>query len=440
MTSSTTMLPVAQAETVIFELVQPLGIQDSETVDLVAAGGRILAIAVSSPLDVPHWDNSSMDGYAVRFVDVQFCQPEQPVTLTLVEAIPAGHLPQHPIAPGQASRILTGSMMPTGADTVVIQEQTRSHETGQIVILAAPSERGANVRHRGAFCQAGTALLSARIELQAPELAILAAVGCSKVQVYRRPRVAIFSTGDELVPPGQSLKPGQIVDSNQVALALLVAQSGAEPLMLGIVPDRPEQVSRAIVEAVATADVVLSTGGVSVGDYDYVEQMLASLGATIHVRSVAIKPGKPLTVATFDPEKGGAAEDQNAANASEPRSKLYFGLPGNPVSSLATFWRFVQPALRKLSGLAAGWEPTFVSAQVRQPLRSDGKRETYLWGRLVQGQAGYEFEVAGGSHSSGNLINLSQTNGFAVVPLGVETIAQGMSAQVLQVGQVMRSI
>lgn len=434
-----TMMPVAQAEAVILGLVQPLGIQDSETVPLTEAAERILAAAISSPLDVPHWDNSSMDGYAVRFADVQPCQLERPIVLSIVEEIPAGHLPQHPIELGQASRILTGSMMPLGADTVVIQEQTRRNQANQIVILAAPAELGANVRYRGTFYRSGTALLFPGMELQAPELAILAAVGCSQVQVYRRPRVAIFSTGDELVLPGQSLKPGQIVDSNQIALATLVAQSGAEPLMLGIIPDEPQQVSRAIVEAVTTVDVVLSSGGVSVGDYDYVEQILESLGAKIHIRSVAIKPGKPLTVATFALESERTRAGDQAGNNLEPRSKLYFGLPGNPVSSLATFWRFVQPALRKLSGLAAGWEPTFVPALLRQTLRSDGKRETYLWGQLLLGQSGYEFEVAGGSHSSGNLINLAQTNSFAVVPVGVEMIAQGTQIQVLQVGRVTRS-
>jgi molybdopterin molybdotransferase len=161
--------------------------------------------------------------------------------------------------------------------------------------------------------------------------------------------------------------------------------------------------------------MVLSSGGVSVGDYDYVDRILAELGATIHIRAVAVKPGKPLTVATF----------QNA---------LYFGLPGNPVSALVTFWRFVLPAIKKLSGRSTGWEPQFVSGRSLQDLRSDGKRETYLWGQVSLIQGEYQFRLAGGSHSSGNLINLSQTNALAMIPIGSKFIPAEASVSVLKVG------
>jgi molybdopterin molybdotransferase len=285
--------------------------------------------------------------------------------------------------------------MPDGADTVVMQEVTRREEN-RVFILASP-EPQAVVRRRASFYQAGTPLLTAGIILNAPEIAILAAAQCSRLPVYRRPRVAILSTGDELVTPDQPLKPGQIVDSNQYALAALVAQSGGEAVMLGIVPDEPEVLKDAIAQAVSSADMVLSSGGVSVGDYDYVDEILAQLGAQIHLRAVAVKPGKPLTVATF-------------SNTQHP--VLYFGLPGNPVSSLVSFWRFVQPAIKKLAGLAAGWEPVFMEARSRHDLHSDGKRETYLWGKLHLVNGVYEFQKAGGSHSSGNLINLAQTNGL----------------------------
>lgn len=414
------MLSVKQAEARILDLVQPLSSESQpETLELLASPGRVLAVAVTSDLDFPHWDNSAMDGYAVRFADVEQCSAERPVVLEVVEEIPAGYLPQRSLAPGQAARILTGAMMPTGADTVVIQERTQRQ--GDRVMILEAHEYQAFVRHKGAFYQAGTPLLASGTLLQAPEIAILAAAQCAQVQVYRRPRVAILSTGDELVLPNQPLNPGQIVDSNQYALAALVMQMGAEPICLGIVPDQPEALRQAIAHAISSADVVLSSGGVSVGDYDYVDDILAELGAEIHIRAVAVKPGKPLTVATF------------AAASPTAQPVLYFGLPGNPASALVTFWRFVQPAIRKLSGLAQGWEPTFVPARTQQTLRSDGKRETYLWGKLELGEAGYEFRVAGGSHSSGNLINLAQTNGLAVLPVGQTAIAAGESVLVLSI-------
>ncbi|MBE9048956.1 molybdopterin molybdotransferase MoeA [Nostocales cyanobacterium LEGE 11386] len=410
------MLSVSEAEAIILNLVPPLvGQRDMEIVDLLAADHRILATPVTSQLDFPHWDNSAMDGYAVRYEDVQHSNDAQPTILEIVEEIAAGYQPQSTLQPGQAARIFTGAVMPAGADTVVMQEKTRREEN-RVFILAAPQPQEF-VRHQAAFYQAGKQLLPAGIKLNPPEIAVLAAAQCAQLSVYRRPRVAIFSSGNELVTPDKPLQPGQIVDSNQYALAALVRETGAEPLLLGIVKDNPEALREAIAYAIANADLVLSTGGVSVGDYDYIEQILASLGAKIHIRSVAISPGKPITVANFPLH----------------HSALYFGLPGNPVSALVTFWRFVQPAIKKLSGLTAGWEPVFVKARSHDELRSNGKRETYLWGRLHLIDGVYEFHKAGGSHSSGNLINLAQTNALAVLPVGKTAISPQVEVQVLQI-------
>ncbi len=417
------MLSVKEAESVILSLVQPFDKElDVEAVDLFAGTGRILATPVTSQLDFPHWDNSAMDGYAVRSVDVQSCNAQEPAVLEIIEEIPAGYQPKCSVRQGQASRILTGACMPTGADTVVMQEQTR-REGNHVFILEAPQAQ-AFVRHRASYYQAGTTLLMPGTLLNAPEIAVLAAAQCTKLSVYRRPRVAILSTGNELVTPDQPLQPGQIVDSNRYALAALVAQMGGIPQLLGIVPDEPEAIAFSITQAISTADIVLSTGGVSVGDYDYVDHILAQLGAQIHIRSVAIKPGKPLTVATFASDKGGAK-----------RPVLYFGLPGNPVSALVSCWRFVQPALFKLSGLPQElWGPVFVQARSRQDLRSNGKVETYLWGQLYRVDGTYEFQLATGSHISGNLINLAGTNSLAVVPVAQTFIPAGELVQVLQVG------
>ncbi|MGB3615963.1 MAG: gephyrin-like molybdotransferase Glp [Elainellaceae cyanobacterium] len=412
------MLSAAEADHIISALVTPLnGATQVETVPLKHAAGRILAETISGELDIPHWNNSAMDGYAVRYADVQAAGPSSPQRLEIVEEIPAGYSPHRAIASGQAARIFTGGMMPDGADAIVIQENTQ-RQNNHVSILAAPHQ-GEFIRHQGDFYRAGEPLLAAGILLDATDIAILATAQCSQVPVYRRPRVAILSTGNELVSPEQPLQPGQIVDSNQYALAALVTASNAEAVPLGIVPDDPGQLKQAIAHALTQADVVLSSGGVSVGDYDYVDQILAELGAKIHIRAVAVKPGKPLTVATI--HQG-------------DRTALYFGLPGNPVSSLVSFWRFVQPALRRLTGRNQGWGPTFLPAVTAQDLRAGGQRETYLWGRLEVTADGYCFRLSSGSHSSGNLVNLSQTNALARIPQGETYLSAGSPVQVMVVG------
>jgi len=418
------MVSVSDAQAIILNLVQPLDHQrDTEVVDLLVADSRILAVPVTSPLDFPHWDNSAMDGYAVRYEDVQHSS-ENPAVLEIVEDIPAGYQPKSTIQPGQAARIFTGAVIPAGADTVVMQEKTRREEN-RVFILDAPKPQEF-VRHKASFYQAGTQLLPAGIKLNAPEIAVLAAAQCPQLSVYRRPRVAIFSTGDELVPIDQPLQPGQIVDSNQYAIAALVRQSGAEPILLGIVKDDPVALEKVIAHAVAIADIVLSSGGVSVGDYDYVDKILESLRAKIHIRAVEIRPGKPLTVATFP--------STDAINPVSSHSPLYFGLPGNPAAVLVTFWRFVLPAIKKLSGITEGWEPMFLKVRSHHELRSNGKRETYLWGKLHLIDGVYEFHQADGSQSSGNLINLAQTNALAVLPVGKTLIYPQEEVQVLQLG------
>ncbi len=408
------MLTVQEAEAIIFKLVQPFDTdRDREEVDLTSCLNRILATPIASKLDFPHWDNSAMDGYAVRFEDVASCSVDRPVVLSIIEEIPAGSAPQKIVQAGQAARILTGSMLPDGADTIVMQEDTDRTES-QVLILSPPQNRGAFVRRRGAYYQAGNELLPAGILLKAPEIAVLAAAQCVQVPVFRRPRVAILSTGNELVTPNQPLQPGQIVDSNQFALEALIAQMNAEPISIGIVRDDPDALKQAIENAIYTADVVISSGGVSVGDYDYVDRILAELGAEIHIRSIRVKPGKPLTFATSN-------------------STLYFGLPGNPVSALVTFWRFVDPAVRKLSGLIQNWKPTFITATNAQDLKSDGKRETYLWGRVEIADGAAQFSLASGNQISGNLINLAQTNALGVMPIDTTHLAKGAPIQVLRI-------
>jgi molybdopterin molybdotransferase len=448
------MLSVNETEAIIFNLVQPLDNQfNSEIIDLLSAQGRILATPITSKLDFPHWDNSAMDGYAVRYEDVRGCNAENPAILEVIEEIPAGYQPISTLQSGQAARIFTGAVMPGGADTVVMQEVTQRQECDReaerwqsssvcsrsrsvpkglrveanyrVLISVAPKLQEF-VRKKASYYEAGNELLPAGIMVDAPEMSILAAAQCNQISVLRKPKVAIFSTGDELVRPDKVLKPGQIVDSNQYALATLVKRLGAEVVTLGIVPDDPDSLKVAIKETVANADIVISSGGVSVGEYDYVEQIIESLGGKLHIRSVAMKPGKPFTVATFP-------YNQRSVEMSG-QAFLYFGLPGNPVSALVAFWRFVQPAIAKFSGLGSGWKPVFMKAKAKQELRSDGKRESYIWGKLNIVDGVYEFAVAGGSQTSGNLINLSQTNALGVLSAGQNLIPAAGEVWVLLVG------
>lgn len=408
------MLPVEQVESIILSLVQPLDAEiDQEKVEITQVAGRILAKSVVSSLDFPHWDNSAMDGYAVRYQDVANACIDCPKLLEIIEEIPAGSAPKSTIQTGQAARIFTGACIPKGADTIVIQEETK-RDGNQVKILSVPQPQ-AFIRHQGSYYKAGEPLLTPGIPLDAAEIAVLAAAQCIEVPVYRRLRVALLSTGDELVTPDTPLKRGQLVDSNQYAFFTAVRNLGAEAIGFGVIPDQPEVLKKAISQAIETADIVISTGGVSVGDYDYVEEILTELGGTIHIQSVAIKPGKPLTVAKFP-------------------NCLYFGLPGNPVSALVTFWRFVQPAIKKQSGLLPQfWGPEFVKARSRQELTAGGKREIYLWGQLYLVDGEYEFQLAPGSQISGNLINLAQTTGLAVLPIGQSQVNPGDIIKVLKV-------
>jgi molybdopterin molybdotransferase len=407
------MISTDRATSLILEISQ--AITDTELVPLHLAQGRILAESIISKLDFPHWDNSAMDGYAVRWSDLQAGIDH----FQVISEVPAGVAPTKNIESGQAARIFTGAMLPMGADTIVIQENTQ--RTGDDLQIITPAKvRGEFVRQRGDFAQAGDTLLTKGIRLLPASIAVLAAAQYPQVQVYRQPRVAILSTGNELVQPGDTLAPGQIVDSNQYALTALIQQWGGEPVVMGNAPDSPLELAAMMQRAIDSADMVLSTGGVSVGDYDYVDRVLAELGGEIHLTAVAVKPGKPLTVATF--QRNG-------------QQILYFGLPGNPVSALVSCWRFIYLGFQQVAGVDSPQLP-WTAAVTGVDLRSDNKRESYLWGRVEINSDRPEFmpkfmPVAGG-HSSGNLINLAQANALAMLPVGQNAVA-GSVVRVLMI-------
>jgi molybdopterin molybdotransferase len=392
-----------------------------ETVPLNLAAGRVLAEPVRSRLDFPHWDNSAMDGYGIRAADVAAARPEQPVILEVIEEIPAGRAPTRSLGSGQAVRIYTGAMLPEGADAIAIQEEVTVLPDGRVAIPTAIAP-DTFVRKRGAFGRSGDEILVAGTRLGPAEVALAAAAQCAQVTVFRQPRVAILSTGDELVAvDGPALKPGQIVDSNRYALEAFVRQMGGEAIAGGIIPDDRAALKTAMADAIAGADLVLSTGGVSVGTYDYVETLLGELGAAIAIRSVAVKPGKPLTVATVPRAPG--------PNSGQPC--LYFGLPGNPASALVGCWRFVAPALKAMAGESVNPEAGRLRCLAAETLIGAGQREAYLWGRIALRDGQYHFIPAPGGHNSGNLVNLVGTTALAIVPVGAGAIAAGDPVEVL---------
>ncbi|MEN9222466.1 MAG: molybdopterin molybdotransferase MoeA, partial [Thermostichus sp. BF3_bins_97] len=270
------MLPVAEAEALILQAVQPLG---SEWVELGSAQNRVLSQTLHSPQDFPAQPTSSMDGYAVRYEDVRQGIPSE---LQVIETIPAGKAPTRELQRGQAVRLYTGSGLPVGADTVVMQEHTERLSGETVLILRSP-QVGEFVRPQGSFARQGEAIMALGQRLGGAELAVLAAIRQAVVPVFRQPRVAILSTGDELVPIQQVPGPGQIVDSNQYGLAALVRAAGGIPVNLGIVPDQPQVLRERMQQALGSADVVISSGGVSVGDFDYVEKLLEELGGEIFI-------------------------------------------------------------------------------------------------------------------------------------------------------------
>ena len=389
--NSDRMLTPEEARDIVLEHIKPLGI---ERISLLDATGRVLARDVLARRDNPPHDNSAMDGFAVRYDEVANATAENPVKLQVVEDIPAGSVPQRELGPGQASRIMTGAIVPTGADAIVPVEDAQSE--GDRVAILDVEELGAHIRARGEDMCAGAPVLRVGQVLGPGEISVLATLQQSFVTVYRRARVAIITTGDELVEIEDEVGPGQIVNGNTAALAAFCRAHGAEPLMLPIARDDRDDIRRTI-EAALDADFVLSSGGVSVGDYDFVKEVLDAMDAKTIFWRVAMKPGKPLLFCTIG-------------------STPYFGLPGNPVSSMMSFLQFVRPALYKAGGhLPAAWPLPQATALLDSAVENDGNRRNYMRCRLYycdeSGALRAEIFAQQGSHMVSSMIG---ANGIAV--------------------------
>jgi molybdopterin molybdotransferase len=384
---------------------------ESELIPLSEAAGRILAEGVESGIDLPLFTNSSMDGFAVRSSDVSNASQDHPVALFVVEDIPAGKSPSVRLAENQTSRIMTGAPIPDGADAVIPVEDTDQYDQKSRSNFELPSkikvnravDSGDYIRLQGEDVKQNEVVLHSNSPLKPQELGILAMLGKSQVSVYRSPKISILSTGDELIPVGEPLKSGQIHDSNAYTLSALITRDYGNPEYLGIVPDNEDSVRKFLETAVAnSADLILSSAGVSVGVFDYVRTVVENDGELTFWR-VNMRPGKPVAFGSF-------------------QGVPFIGLPGNPVSAFVGYEVFVRPAILKFSGITE--VPRYrIRARLMDGIKSDG-RESYLRGILKYDNNEWLAQLTG-HQGSGNLLSLVQANALLIIPPGVKSLAPG---------------
>ncbi len=391
------MLSVEEARQ---QMLNTIPVLPTEKREILNCGGYVLAEALHAQENIPPFDNSAMDGYAVRAADVQNASEAEPAVLTIVETIAAGYAPTKQVAAGQAARIMTGAMMPEGADAVVMQEVTQ-REGDTVKIFESIDETG-NVRFTGESVATGQQVMGKGKHLRPPEVSMLASLNRPAATVYRKPTVAIVSTGDELLLLGEPLEPGKIRESNRYGLYAQVEEAGGIPIDMGIAPDDEAEIERIFRAALAKADALITSGGVSVGEHDYVKSVLERLGE-VNFWRVAMKPGKPQAYGISD-------------------GKPIFGLPGNPVSSLVVFELFVRPALLKMAGHTELLRPTFKATLAETITNRDG-RVNYMRA-ILKGSNGHYTAETTGPQGSGILHSLVLANGLITIPAGV-TLSAG---------------
>lgn len=376
-------------EALSYLLAEAKTVTQIESVPLDQALGRVLADTVSSQVDVPPWDNSAMDGYALRADDLS----GETSQITIAQRIAAGSVGQ-PLKPGSAARIFTGAPIPSGADTVVIQELCEAR--GEHLIVHEKPVAGANIRRAGEDILQGEVILKPGLRLEAYHLGLAASVGIAELPVYRKLKVALFSSGDELIMPGKSLGPGQIYNSNQFTLTGLLQQLGCETVELGIVEDTFEATCEALRQGAEEADLVLASGGVSVGEEDHVKPAVESLGS-LALWKIASRPGKPLAFGHIN-------------------GTPFLGSPGNPVSLFVTFLIFTRPFIKRMQGVTTAIQPSSRKVIAGFNKGANDKRQEYARGRLETDEQGREVVRLFGNQSSGVLTSVTWANGLVVVP------------------------
>jgi molybdopterin molybdotransferase len=404
---------VEEAQRLVLETIAALG---TECASLEEARGRVLRENIFAPRDIPDADNSAMDGYALRSSDIASATNDAPATLRVTGEVPAGVVASGRVEPGTAMRIMTGAPIPDGADCVAQVEITDGG--GESVRIFQSLRGGANIRRRGEDMREGELVIGAGARVGAGEIGVAASAQKRELVVGRRPVVAIFSTGAELVDVWNPVGPGQVVNSNLWSLAALAEDAGAVVRRLGIVGDTKAATERAI-EAALDADIVVSSGGVSVGAYDFVKDALEDLGAETIFWRVAMKPGKPLLFSLL-------------------RGKPCFGLPGNPVSCMVSFHLFIAPAIRKAAGIEGGLLPPIVNARLTAPLDAKGERRVYMRVRVSSASGGL---IAAPARAQGSGVSTSMVgaNGLAVLEPGVGRREAGDEVPVVLIGAISAS-
>jgi molybdopterin molybdotransferase len=401
------MISADQALQIVLENVAPLGV---ERIPILEALGRVLAEDIRSSRDIPGFDNSAMDGYAVRAADLAKASEASPVKLKVVETVGAGLMPTRRISAGETVRTMTGAPIAEGADAIIPVERTRG--TGDVVEFLVTVEKGAFVRPRGEDLRLGELVMSAGKLLTPADLGMLASVNRAMVEVIRRPRVAIVATGDELVDVDQVPTGAQVVNSSAYALAGAVREAGAEPVILKVARDDAREIRERLAEAM-TFDVVLSTGGVSVGQFDHVKGALDELGMRQLFHGVAQKPGRPLKFGTVG-------------------YRPIFGLPGNPVSTLVCFYLYARPAILKMLGMQRVGLPR-VSARCGVDIKTSKDLTEFVRVKLDRDREGWIATPTGGQ-GSGIFSSLSRADGLLIGPSTETILKAGAQATVLLLG------
>ena len=383
----------------------------AESIPLIASANRVLAIDVSAAQDFPLFDNSAMDGFAIRSEDTSTSR----VSLKVVADIPAGSTPKVTLQPGEAARIMTGAQVPAGANAVIPVEDTdfHNHAAGttapEVISFERPVKAGENIRTRGMDIHAGEIVLKKGQTLKPQDLGLLAMLGFANVQVYKKPRIALLSSGDELLAVDAPLESGKIRDSNSYTLAASIESAGSEVIRLGVARDTRESVEALFQKALSeNVDLILSSAGVSVGAFDYVKAVIEANGS-LNFWRVNMRPGKPLTFGKYF-------------------DKQFIGLPGNPVSAFVGFEVFVRPVLERLSGKLESSRRR-IKVRSAEEIESDG-RESYLRAKLRE-ENGIQIAQLTGHQGSGNLLSLVQADALLIIPAGVKCVPAGQEVEAL---------
>lgn len=397
------MITVEEALDKVLSSIQQLG---PEKVSILEALGRVMAEDIYANRDIPPFSNSGMDGYAVRSEDIQNTSSGHPVRLEVIEDLPAGFMPKKRVEKGKAIRIMTGAPIPEGADTVVPVEDTQKEDTSALIFRA--TLRGEHIRKAGEDVKKGEGVMSAGDLIHPAEIGMLASLGRSFVAVYQKATVAILCTGEELVDVDGDLDGIKIISSNSYSLAAQVKDCGAIPIQLGIARDRKDEVKEKLLQGIR-ADMLISSAGVSVGDYDFVKDALKELGVEMVFWRVAMKPGMPLAFGTI-------------------QGKPVFGLPGNPVSSMVSFEQFVRPSLLKMMGHRRLFRPVIEAILKEDIHKTPGRR--HFVRAFVSSEKDHYFVTPTGAQGSGILKSMVRANGLVIIPEDQEMVRAGEKVKV----------